>query len=234
MTFLQLVQKLHREAGCSGSAPSAVTSQTGEAQRLVDWVNDAWEDIQNAHPNWKWMRSQARVSTSAGDREYEPGDFTDDRTSVAIENFGRWVPNTFSIYKNSLGQSDERELIWMPYDEWRRLYDFGADATAQDYPVNFTVDPTTLAVLLGKIPDTTYVVRGDFYHCASRMSANADVPGLPAQFHLAIVWRALMLYAEYESAPEAYGKGQSNFNRAFSRLELNQKPAMGFGPPLVC
>lgn len=235
MTFLELARKLRREAGVSGTSttPSATTNQTGEMERLVNWINDAWMDIQNSHRTWKWMRSQARVSTTSGDGTYETGDFTDDRAGGAVANFGHWLVDSFSIYLNSIGQSDERELPYMPFDDWKRLYDFGSEASLTDYPVVMTVDPTDSSIRLGRTPNGVYVVRGEFYHCASPLSGDSDEPGMPSQFHDAIVWRALMFYGEYESAPEAYSKGQNNFNRLYSRLFLNQAELPGFGPPLV-
>jgi hypothetical protein len=179
------------------------------------------------------MRSQARVSTVAGTGTYLPSTFTDERTSAAMEDFSHWIVDSFSIFLDSAGQADERELVHMGFDDWRRLYDFGADATLQDYPVNVTVDPADSAIRLGRKPNDVYVVRGDFMHCATRLVGDDDEPGLPEQFHDIIWYRALMLYAEYESAPEAYSKGQNNFNRLMSRLQLHQAPSLGFGPPLV-
>jgi hypothetical protein len=54
-TFLVLANDLARECGVSGNASSitAVTSQTGEAARLVDWIRQAHNDIQNRHENWR-------------------------------------------------------------------------------------------------------------------------------------------------------------------------------------
>ena len=46
MTFLELCRRLAREVDASGSGPSAVTGQTGENRRIVDWVASAWQDIQ--------------------------------------------------------------------------------------------------------------------------------------------------------------------------------------------
>jgi len=40
MTYLQLVQALHREAGLAGSAPASVSGQAGMAAKLVGWIAD--------------------------------------------------------------------------------------------------------------------------------------------------------------------------------------------------
>ena len=48
-----------------------------------------------------------------------------------------------------------------------------------------------------------------------------------------IVYRAMMFYGGYESAPEVYQRGEAEFKRLMSRLDIDQLPTLVSGPPLA-
>ena len=50
--------------------------------------------------------------------------------------------------------------------------------------------------------DRGYTITGDYFRSPTEMVADGDLPtGLPAQFHMAIVYLAMTYYAGYEAAP---------------------------------
>lgn len=84
MNFLQLCQRAASECGvATGSAIRTVLptveGATGSLGRIVDWVNDAWSDVQMAHDDWDWMRSSNLLGsgvsfrTVAGQASYPLG-----------------------------------------------------------------------------------------------------------------------------------------------------------------
>jgi len=91
MTFLQLVQRLRQETAYADSGPSAVTSQTGAHLRAVNWVIEAWNEIQNRHANWRWLRADFTFNTSASTEEYAYGSVTDVAASAVITRFKSWL-----------------------------------------------------------------------------------------------------------------------------------------------
>lgn len=226
MTFLELVKRLRQEAGVTGSGPSTVASQTGELKRLVDWTASAWREIQNLHDTWRWMRSTATVSTTAGDGSYTLSDFG------ISASFAYWYPDSFTIYRSSIGQSDERDLTWTDYDTWRRLYNFGSAASTRTSPNEFSIAPDE-SIVLGFLPDDVYVVKGDYQSGTITLADDADIPACPTRFHEVIVWKALMYYGEFESAPEAYGRARKNYSVWLDSLERSQLPPLTLAPPLV-
>lgn len=225
MDFLALVNALRREAGVSGSDLTSVSGQTGEANRCVNWVNQAWLDIQNAHQSWLWMRSSDSFNTTSPTDSYSVA-------TIGPTSFSEWLTDTFRCYLASTGRSDEQFLTYLPYDEFRDYYDFGTQATLTGRPLHFTVKPDS-SIWLGPDPDATYTVTCDYMKAASSLAVNTDAPGLPVQYHNIIVYRALMSYALFESAPEVLARAKSEFNRWMSRLEANQLPQLVFGAPLV-
>jgi hypothetical protein len=227
MDFITLCQRTAEKAGIPGGVPTAITNQTGESLRVVNWVNDAWEAIQNRRKSWLWMKQTKTFSTVLGTRTYSLTDL-----SLNTVPFGRWLEKSFRIYLTSAGQGGERRLTWCPYEDFRNYYLFGSINALQSLPIEFTIGPDR-SLTLGPIPDGIYTVTGEYQLGAARMAANADTPGMPAQFHMLIVWEALKLYALYESAQEALEAARRGAGALWDELEDNQLDPMLGPPPLV-
>ena len=93
-TFLQLAGILRQEVGIDGTGPSTTLLQTGELKNVVDWTSSAYNEIQNKHSTWRWLRSQFTVNTVSGTDSYAPGVCTDSRLAGVITRFARWWKST--------------------------------------------------------------------------------------------------------------------------------------------
>lgn len=230
MTFLELCQRTAVECGITRSL-SAVTGQSGRMLDVVNWVNTAWEMIQNKHPNWHFMRSGFTLNTIAADGDYPPDEFTDTRSTALISNFSSWILDSFKIYDSTVGVAEQAPFRHIGYPRFIDHYRTGAVATNR--PAAFTVRPYDSAILLGPAPNGIFVLTGEYWRAASAMAANGDEPGMPAQFHMAIVWQAVQLYAMNEEAPTLIATSGNSLATYMSRLENNQLPEIEFGAPLV-
>ena len=190
MTFLELCKRTIEKCGISGSI-ATVTGQTGESLRVVNWVDEAWRDIQGSQSNWDWMREDFSFQSVASTQSYTP-------TAAGATDFGKWHKDTLRIYLTSTGVSDDSFLCEWDYRTFRDLYMFGVQQTGK--PVVFAEKPGTHALLLGSIPDAVYTVYGEYQLAATAMTADADIPSMDEQFHMAIVHLARMKYAAYEAA----------------------------------
>jgi hypothetical protein len=99
MNYLELAQKLRRKCRVSGTGPSAVTNQTEEYNRLLDWINEAYLEIQRMHVDWRFMRSSAWAVTVEGRQAYSA------TTDFGLTDFGYWAldfeaGDTFRNYPN--------------------------------------------------------------------------------------------------------------------------------------
>jgi hypothetical protein len=99
-------------------------------------------------------------------------------------------------------------------------------------PVIFSIDPSK-NFLLGPIPNDVYVINGEGFALPTELVNDTDRPTMPAQYHMAIVWRALMYYGQYEAAHEAYSHGQNEYSRLMDKLLNDQMPVITFGIPLA-
>jgi hypothetical protein len=187
MTFLELVNRLALECGVSGPELTDVTGQTGEAQRLVTWVNAAWTDIQNTHQDWDWMRTSASFTTVNGRAEYPLGAGAG-TAGVSVATFNRWARDTARNYLTSIGTDDEIFMDWIPYDAWRNTYQYGAIRDTVTRPVQFSISPDK-GICLGPSPLVGYTITCDYFTAPTDLEVNADAPTMPAQWQMAIVYR---------------------------------------------
>ena len=91
-TYLELCVHARRECRMAGTGPTAVTGQVGELERLVNWVSQAYTEIQNREMNWRWMRAPWTYSATSGDPYFLGTEVTDSYTSSTVTRFSRWLP----------------------------------------------------------------------------------------------------------------------------------------------
>lgn len=226
MEFLEICQRLRQEVGANGTGPAAVTGQTGESKRFVDWVNSAWLDVQRKHLNWRFMIGTFSITTSSGDGNYTAAD-----SSPAITDLREWNRDSFNIYLQSQGVSGQVPLAYMDFQTWYDTYNTGGQSNG--FPGWFTI-AHDLSINIGPKPNGIYVVSGEYWMKATPMAADADLPGsLPDEFHEVILYRAMMKYGRYSAAPEVFDDGKANYKRLIGEMERTQLPEMLLGGPLA-
>jgi len=226
MNFLQLVARLSTECGVAGNGPSTVVGQTGLNLRLVNWINAAWLDIQSAHRDWDWLRtSLTPFATVAGQQTYSTAD-------LALTNMGMWDRDSFRVYDTAAGLSSETTLTYVPYDAWRNSFLIGSLRTTTSRPDAVTVTPNN-SLGFGPITAAGYSIVGDYFLLPSEMTLDADIPILPTQYHLAIVYRAMMHYGAQYSAIEVYQRGENEFNKMMLRMSADRMPDIMIGGALA-
>lgn len=224
MNKLELANRLKRKCRVTGSAMTTTISQNEEFARLVDFVNESWMYLQLMRPDWKWMRNSMTFPTVAAQATYTLTQI--ESTGSGFTNFGNWDRDTFRCYTTAVGTNDENEISWLPYDQWRDTYQIGATRSTETRPTQFTITPA-LGIGLGCTPAAGYTISGDYYKVATELAADIDTPSLPSQFHMAIIYRAMMFYGVSESSPEIYDEGKAEFDRMMARINLQQLPEIG-------
>ncbi len=217
MNKLQLVQRAHQKCRVSGPPPQSVTgSQSAEVQRLIAWVDESWLDIQNSERDWKWMRKSVSFQTEQGKATY-----TVDQTGAQF--LGNWFLDTFRVYRTADGLVGENRLFPRDYEWWREVHQFGNSRDSVTIPVHVAELPSH-GIGLGPAPFGGLTVTGDYYQHATELAGNDAIPGLPVQFHMAIVYRAMMFYGASEVAQEVYGEGRDEFKRIMNAVRERELP----------
>jgi hypothetical protein len=226
MNYLELVQKFRRKARVSGTGPVTLNATLSEEYaRLRDWVDEAWLDIQGTLEDWQWMRSSCSFATVAGQATYTAA-------QAGVTDLGNWTRDSWRLYPTATGTPGEQFLEYIDYERWRDGYQFSTLRTTETQPLVMTITPAK-AIGLGPTPAAGYTVTGDYFTAPSTMTLDAQIPALPEQFHMLIVYRAMMFFGASEAASEVYQEGQIEFERMMRRLQLNQLPELGSPPPLA-
>jgi len=237
VNFLAIVQRLALEA--SIAIPGSTVAQTGSAQRVVTWANSAWQDIQTMRDDWDWMRSSAILGKGcsfapvAGQKSFPLGTTAGTTCGVDPTLFGKWAEWTFRIYTTSVGITSETRLDRVDFDVWRESYMYGANQLVQTRPVAIAFGPDK-SLCLGPTSNGTFTAYGDYFVAPTSMAADADIPfGIPPQYHMGIVWKALIDYGGYESAPEALARADLHWTKMRAELMRNNAPRITTGRALA-
>ena len=211
-------------------------SQSGNQLDVVQWVANAWTELQCRREDWRWMRSSFTVNTVSGTDTYAYGSCTDTLTSSAITRFGRWLPfdtdglPVFKSYLTSSGVGTETFLGYLSWGQFRSVYKTGTQTNQQ--PVYFSIDPNNNLVLAPK-PNGIYTITGDYQRASQSMTADADIPEMPSRFHQLIVYQAMSKYAGSLVAPEVNFRAMSEGRILMRALEKDQLPKIAIAQPLV-
>ena len=223
MTRLSLLTRLRSECvGVSGAAPTTTLAQTGDMLNLVNWIDSAYEDIQNMRRDWNFLRDDFTFQTVAAQQTYTPTQAGAVNATPA-EDLGEWITDSMRCYLTATGVSAEIDLDYVPWDDFRETYMKGSIRATTGQPHVVTVKPNH-SLMLWPIPDAVYTVVGEYYQTPSAMTADASVPILPSRFHMLIVWRALVFYAGHAAAPETFAVGKAEYDKMLSQLMRAEAP----------
>jgi len=225
--FLDLCKRLRLEAGISGTGPTTVVSQTGENQRIVAWVNTAWNYIQTLHQDWEWMRNSVSFVTVTGQPRY-----TIVQTGLTVATFGRWIRESFRNHDTAQGTASEIFMGYLDYEVWRDTFEYSALRDVETRPTIMTITPEK-SIGLAPFPISGYTVIGDYYAAPTILAADTDIPTMPAPFFMSIVYKAMMYYGRYEAATEVYQGGETEFKKVLKQLEADRIPHMMFSGALA-
>ena len=211
--FLTLVQDLHAEVGAAGVAPTAVTAQTGEAARLVNWIKRSDLKVQNKWINWKFLRSEF---TTGNTTTLSNPDLSKPATLKT------WDLSTFRYI--APGQTEEQLLDAVEYDTIKsQILD------TSDGVIDRVIIMPDNDLKFEPAPDGVYTILADFYLKPVALAANTDVSLIPEEYHdTAILGRAMMYYGNYENAPEIKQQGLELYTEGIQEMENHQLPNQNY------
>lgn len=95
MNFLQITNRVRQNCGIASADLLTVIGQSGENQRIINWVNESWLDIQAMRQDWLWLRKDFAFPTVAGQTVYTT-------TQIGLTDFGLWARDSFRNYANPI------------------------------------------------------------------------------------------------------------------------------------
>jgi hypothetical protein len=138
-------------------------------------------------------------------------------TATKPSNLKYWDFKTFKIIEP--GETDKNPLAAIEYDKVKGdILD-----TSEDIPWRVIVMPDN-DLLFEPVPDDAYTIEADYYDKPTLLAANADISLIPEEFHQVIIGRAMILYANFESAPEIKDQGEEIYVEQLALMENDQLP----------
>lgn len=199
MNFLQLCQRLRQECGGSGDGPTTTVNQAGESKQFIDWVNQAYLEIQEERRDWQWLWNEAQLQVTQGINTY----------SLA----------SAYVVKGSM-VLDGRLLDRITYEDYREQTRNGLQTTR---PTQWALRPDG-SFVLNTLPDANGVLKYEYYRTPTLLSGNEDAPRLPERYHMMIVYKAMTYYGFYENAPEVLQQGTQFYQTMANVMSRDQLP----------
>lgn len=217
MSFLSLVQDLHRETGAAGIVPTTVVGASGELARLVGWIKEADRHVQNLYHDWLFLRTPLTSgnTTTVGDP-----------TLAKPLDLAHWDPESFLL------QPSGEDGFPIEVVEWQSVrgefFDTAADSYGQ--PDRVIIMPDN-SLKFDPVPDAVYTLIADYYRKPTVLAGDDGESAIPDQYQFGvIVGRAMVLYGNHENAPEMKQQGAELYEEAFQRLMSSQLPSTRFNP----
>lgn len=215
-----------------------VVGATGSLGRVCNWIADSWTDIQMDNDEWQWMRSSqilgqgVSFTTVNGQFSYPLGTGAG-TVGIATDSFGKWDRETFWSYTTANSFNDEIQLGEVSFDVWRSTYMSNANRNVRSRPTAFAVGPDQ-SVNLGPNVSGIYTVTADYWMAPSQLVNDTDtLIGIPARFSMLPVYRTMIKYGGYESAPEVYQRGSEENAGMYAQLTAARAPRISWGGALA-
>lgn len=195
MDYLAICRAVRSESGISGGGPSSVVNQSGLLARMVGWAQDAYSTIQQEDV-WSFRWRRATPSLQTGVASYQPA-------NLGVADLGPVFVD--GVYLNTAALP---RLTWMPWSQIDRL------PAQTGVPSRFARRPDG-ALVFHPTPDTTHQLRIDYLRNTHVLVDNTDVPLWSNEMQQkAIVFSALMMYADHVGDPDAMRRGQRGYEVA--------------------
>lgn len=209
-----MAQRLHSETLRSTAAPSSVTGASDRHARLFNALADKWRDLQTER-DWRWMRGLLDSALTVGQQTYTASD-------LGAERFRRWRPEDSSYWPFCYIDGSPNTLWSLDYwglDQFRHHFIFRN--LGRTTPIAWTWDEAN-TLMVGPAPALAYKIRIAYWKEPTELVADEDEPDMPSEFHLLLVWEALIDIAMVDAAPEILARAQRNRDALKSRLVLDQ------------
>lgn len=205
MNFLELAQRTRQEIGASGVGPANVAGQSGYSAKIIDWVQDAYHEVQTSPALQNCLWQQAAAAVVAGITAY----------AVAVTPEFVRMRVAYILHGSTKMRLDEMS--------WRAYRDL--PSTSQGMPLSYAVSPDNILWLW---PTPAAACTLDFeYECAPFvLSGNVDVPVIPKQYHMAIVWRAVMYSAAHDENQALLQVAQANYKAIMNKVAMHELPPL--------
>ena len=204
MNKLTLCQKIREKCGLSGTGPVTTIGQSGEMLRIVNWFDEAWNDIQDVRDDWFFMRaSDSSLATIAASQD-----------ATLPESFAHPIALTLTT------GTTKNEVEYMEFPAFQEAFRLNTPSTGQ--PTVWTVDGNTAR--FNTIADQVYPLTLEYFKQPVVLATDNAIPDIDTRYQMIIVYKAMQLYGLYDNAQETLAEGMRGYRQTLSKMERDQLP----------
>jgi len=186
-------------------------------QLFVAWTQESWLHVQRKRQDWHFMRKSTSFVTVSGQAIYTPVE-----AGIPAGTFGFWNRQTLRSYNTAGGISGEIHMSYEPFDRWRDIYLFGGTRDVRTQPAVFSINQADHGLALGPVPNSDYTVTADYYEKPVAFVNGTDVPSIPDQYNMIIVYKTMMKYGAFDNAPEVSTRGAQEYAEVMRSLDSDR------------
>lgn len=221
MNFLEICKRVRQEVGVSGEGPASVSGQTGMYKKIVDWVLSAHEEVQLRHNSWRFDWGNVVTPLDQGVEFYLPSDVW----ALPARN---WDWDSMYVYPTADGPQNRTWLTRIDYNAYRQT----RIPSVQGRPIYVTWSPSK-ELGMYPIPKDGLTFVGDYYMPPEVMVNNTDIPRMPDEYHMVIVWRAVMYWCASEENPSLFAVANQLYNNLIMKMESTELDGPMEAEPMV-
>lgn len=214
MNFLQLAKRTRQECGISGDGPAATEGQSGIYAKIIEWVKAAHEELQQLHVDWNFDWGREDCPLTPGQDVYEPVDLWG-------LPFKLHAKDGCFIYRADQGDRIKYWLTELPWEEFRQL----RMSNVSGIPTYMALSPDK-KLHFYPTPNDGLVLKLEYFKLPQVLAANTDVPRIPERYHMAIVWRAVMMWCGHDENPALFQVANGNYRELIRKMMVTELPAM--------
>ena len=224
MNLRQLVQRAYRECGLTGDGPSTVLNQSGRSNDVIRCVLQAFEEVQVARTDWAWDWRRTAFALTNGVDSYDPVTAPAFNISSGVR---AWVRDGAYVYRSSLGETSRN---WLEWEEWQAFRTRGVPVV-NSQPVLFSTAPDETLRYFPRPNQDDFIAVHEYWLKPQTLAADTDVPRMPAEYHMAIVWKAVMGYAQTYKDWTRHDSAEERYLRMLAQMvDTHTSPIMVGGP----
>lgn len=198
---------------------------TGQYAEFVNWVQMSYKDIQNDQEDWKFRTKQGTLALTISQNVYTLTNITaqiTDYEDIAHLHFIDDQRYTLS-YNPTIGVADQTFCFFFDYQDWRGWKDRNTLPIGK--PAYYTRRPD-YSLEFSPVPDKIYNITLDYKSALDVMAAaDTSVPlYLPARYHEAICWKAIMYWAQSRENVPRYQAAKLEFDRIMTKMYNRELP----------
>ena len=236
MDFLALVKRLAVESGTELEAkiesveipPAAGYGSTTEHRtRLINWIQTAWEEIQEDQDQWDFMVGRDQVDIDKGIVEVPIGALIDALQQETI--YDTLVPFVATmnyryiwLVDNTTSPPVKSQCYYViPEQFFGELDRYNTETSGM--PTRFSINRNNCIVFDTSTGHENYALQIEYKKLPDVMVGDAATPrGLPPKHHMLIVYKALTYYAGFDETAPQYQRASKLYRDKMNKLRLNE------------